>query len=278
MNQVSNLQRVLVGVGGSANGHVAVDFSIQFASRYGCRLVGIDIVDEDDTELAIYGVADETAEAERRREIRQLRERARQNLDAFQQRCRTAGISAECCGKSGDVAEQIVTEAQRSDLIILSRDTPFESATSANSTLGKVLRQAPRPLITVPLSLPQQDHVLIAYDGSRPAGQALLAFVTLGLGAGRKVHVATAAASVESARMIAQPAIDFLQLHGVDGQLHAIEGETNVEHALLSLAAEVDAGLLVAGSCGHSRIREVLLGSFTQTLIQASHLPLFLFH
>ncbi|PAY16303.1 hypothetical protein CKO51_27535 [Rhodopirellula sp. SM50] len=278
MNQVSNLQRVLVGVGGSANGHVAVDFSLQLADRYGCRLVGIDIVDEDDTELAIYGVADETAEAERRREIRQLRDRVRQNLDAFQQRCRAAGINVECCGKSGEVAEQIVTEAQRSDLIILSRDTPFESATSANSTLGKVLRQAPRPLITVPLSLPLQDHVLIAYDGSRPAGQALLAFVTLGLGTGRKVHVATAAGSVESARMIAQPAVDFLQLHGVDCQLHAIEGETKVEHALFSLAAEVDAGLLVAGSCGHSRIREVLLGSFTQALIEASHLPLFLFH
>ena len=278
MNQVSNLQRVLVGVGGSANGHVAVDFSIQLANRYGCRLVGIDIVDEDDTELAIYGVADETAEAERRREILQLRERARQNLDAFQQRCQAAGISAECCGKNGDVAEQIVTEAQRSDMIILSRDTPFESATSANSTLGKVLRQASRPLITVPLSLPQQDNVLIAYDGSRPAGQALLAFATLGLGTGRKVHVATAAAAAESARSIAQPAVDFLELHGVDCQLHAIEAETKVESVLLSLAAEVDAGLLVAGACGHSRIREFLLGSFTQKLIQASHLPLFLFH
>ncbi|QDV41791.1 Universal stress protein family protein [Stieleria neptunia] len=278
MNQVSNLQRVLVAVGGSANGHVAVDYSIQLANRYGCRLVGIDIVDDDDTELAIYGVADEAAEAERQREIRQLRERARQNLDAFQQRCSAAGIQTDCCGKKGDVAEQLLTEAQRSDLIILSRETPFDSATSANTILGKLLHEASRPMITVPLALPQEDNVLVAYDGSRSAGQALFAFVALGIGGDRKVHVATAAFSAESARLIAQPAFDFLELHGIDCQLHAIEAENQVERALLSLAAELDAGLLVAGACGHSRIREFLLGSFTQKLIEASHLPLFLFH
>ncbi|WP_147869844.1 hypothetical protein [Stieleria maiorica] len=62
MNQDSNRQRLLVGVSGSANGHVAVDDSIQLANRYRCQLVGVEIVDE-------------TAEAERRKEIRRAHPR-----------------------------------------------------------------------------------------------------------------------------------------------------------------------------------------------------------
>ncbi|WP_182868174.1 universal stress protein [Rhodopirellula sp. JC639] len=278
MNQDSNLQRLLVGVCGSANGHVAVDYSIQLANRYGCQLMGVEIVDDDDTELAIYGVADETFEADRRQEIRHARAAVRQHMDAFRQRCRDAELTVWCCDKSGDSVDQIVSESQRADLVILGRETPFDSKVAAGSTLGNVLRRCSRPLMTVPLSLPQGDDVLVAYDGSRPAGQSLFAFVTLGLAAGRTVHVVTAAATAASAREIAQPACDFLELHGINGQRHSIASESDVHHALLNLAAELDVGLLVAGACGHSRIHEVIMGSFTEKLIEASHLPVFLFH
>lgn len=278
MNKKSNLRRLLVGVDGSVNGHVAVDLAIQLAKEHECQLVGIDIVDEDATELALYGVADANAEEERRSEIKHMRERAKQSLEAFEQRCEEAEISGTRCRKSGEAADQIVLEAQRSDLIILGRETRFYSEWQPDSTVGIVLRQASRPIVTVPLSLPREDNVLVAYDGSRSAAQALFAFVGLGLGANKKVHVVNVSRDAETAKSIAQPALDFLELHGIESQIHAHASAGEVDKVLLNLAAKLDAGLLVAGACGHSRIREFILGSVTRNLIQESHIPTFMFH
>jgi nucleotide-binding universal stress UspA family protein len=146
------------------------------------------------------------------------------------------------------------------------------------STVGIVLRQASRPVITVPLSLPLEENVLVAYDGSRPAAQALFAFVALGLGENQKVHIANVAHGAESAASIARPACDFLESHEVDSQLHAVSSADDVDKVILNLSAELDAGLLVAGAYGKSRLHEFVLGSTTRKLIRASQIPVFMFH
>jgi len=47
---------------------------------------------------------------------------------------------------------------------------------------------------------------------------------------------------------------------------------------LLSLAADVQANLLVMGCYGHSRAREWLLGGVTRTIFQSMTLPVLMSH
>jgi len=52
----------------------------------------------------------------------------------------------------------------------------------------------------------------------------------------------------------------------------------DVGNALLSMAADIDADLLVMGGYGHSRFRELLLGGVTQTILKSMTLPVLMAH
>ena len=77
----------------------------------------------------------------------------------------------------------------------------------------------------------------------------------------------------------------YLSRHGVQAQLMLREaGRQRFMHAhdigdaLLSLAADISADLLVMGAYGHSRFRETILGGVTRTVLQHTTLPLFMAH
>ena len=55
-------------------------------------------------------------------------------------------------------------------------------------------------------------------------------------------------------------------------------GAGDVGEALLSAAADLDAGLLVMGGYGHARYRELVLGGVTATVLRAPTLPVLLAH
>jgi nucleotide-binding universal stress UspA family protein len=48
--------------------------------------------------------------------------------------------------------------------------------------------------------------------------------------------------------------------------------------ALLNAAAERDADLLVMGAYGHSRLREMVMGGVTRTLLRSMTVPVLLSH
>ena len=51
-----------------------------------------------------------------------------------------------------------------------------------------------------------------------------------------------------------------------------------VADAIIAFAEQLGSGLIVAGAFGHNRIREMLLGSVTRSLLKTSPLPLLLAH
>jgi nucleotide-binding universal stress UspA family protein len=48
--------------------------------------------------------------------------------------------------------------------------------------------------------------------------------------------------------------------------------------ALLSMVADLQAGLLVMGGYGHTRLRELLLGGVTRTILDAMTVPVLMAH
>jgi nucleotide-binding universal stress UspA family protein len=51
-----------------------------------------------------------------------------------------------------------------------------------------------------------------------------------------------------------------------------------VGDVLLSRAADLGADLLVIGAYGHSRVRELLLGGVTRSILQSMTLPVLMSH
>ena len=69
-----------------------------------------------------------------------------------------------------------------------------------------------------------------------------------------------------------------LARHGVNVVVRREDGAADVGSALLSLAADVGADLLVMGGYGHTRLREVLLGGVTQTVLKSMTIPVLMSH
>jgi nucleotide-binding universal stress UspA family protein len=54
--------------------------------------------------------------------------------------------------------------------------------------------------------------------------------------------------------------------------------DVDAAQALLSHAADLDADFIVMGSYGHSRLRELVLGGVTRTMLDTMTVPLLMSH
>ena len=94
-----------------------------------------------------------------------------------------------------------------------------------------------------------------------------------------RVHLACRAGHDESAQTHTAALQHWLRLQGVLApiELHSV-GPGDAGEALLSLAADADADLLVMGCFGHSRAREWVLGGASRTVLETMTLPVLMAH
>jgi nucleotide-binding universal stress UspA family protein len=70
-----------------------------------------------------------------------------------------------------------------------------------------------------------------------------------------------------------------LARHGVKAEIErTVSAGIGPGEVLLSRAADLGADLLVIGAYGHSRVRELLLGGATRSILQSMTLPVLMSH
>lgn len=275
------LRSILVGLDGSAYGKSAMELGIRWAQNHDALLVGLGIIDKP-------GISKPGLEPLGGGSFRQHRDaamladarrRVEQFLGQFALRCSEAGVSCKLLEEVGAPEEQIVEEAQRYDLIMLGQQTffQFETQEQADSTLVRVLKDSPRPVVTAPEKLDSGTAVVVAYDGSLQASHTLQAFVSLGLAKDRDVHVLTIGEDKDEAVRCADRAVEYLGFHGVMARRNVIES-TAAAPLILDAVKRLNAGLLVMGAYGKRSLREFFFGSVTQSILRDASVPLFLYH
>ena len=121
--------------------------------------------------------------------------------------------------------------------------------------------------------------MLVAWSASREAARALTDALPL---LKRAENVEVVAFQPHKADHGEQPGADiglFLARHGVKvtaSEQHG--GEVDVGAQILSRAADLDVDLIVMGAYGHSRIRELVLGGATRTLLESMTAPTLMSH
>jgi nucleotide-binding universal stress UspA family protein len=212
---------------------------------------------------------------------------ARAALDNFEKVARGVGIDAIERRLSDDQAQSsIVLQARYADLVVVGQDNPADPETRATFDLPEYAALlGGRPVLVVPYG-GRFEHVnrraLVAWDGSRSATRA----VTDALPLLRRSAAVTLACFNPSRQYGVHgelPGADialFLARHGV--KVDVLRQDTppglDVGNALLSLAADIDADLLVMGAYGHMRWREVLMGGVTRTVLRSMTLPVLMSH
>jgi nucleotide-binding universal stress UspA family protein len=278
------LGNLLVALDDSAASAAALELALRWAQRFHAELVGMAIVDEP----GIWAVEpawpiggqpgkDPVYYLGYEAHLKQARHQAEQILGRFTTRCAAAGARHATVLATGRPDETIVHEAQARDLVLLGRGAHFR-VSAADDTLSRVLKHAARPVVVVPEPLPPAGPVLIAHDPSHQAARALSAFLSTGLHALGPVHVVAVAARLGRAEPALESALHDLRSQGISPTVHPLTIDQPPAAAILELARQLGAGLLVMGAYGQPVAREFFLGSVTRTVLKESPVPLFLAH
>ncbi len=139
------------------------------------------------------------------------------------------------------------------------------------SSLERVLRASDRPVLVASRAWHPPRRVLVAFDDSPGAVKAAALAADHALLAGLECHVVMAAADGADTGPALARAREPLQRAGMDCTVAAVVGDP--ADALPAYADAHDVDLLVMGAYGRSRVRELLLGSTTATLLRRCLLP-----
>lgn len=275
-------QAVLIGLDGSEYSRSATDLGIRFARQHGASLTGMAIVDEPGI-CAPGPVPLGGGSAKRAREQVQLSEAHQKTelfLEAFSKQCASAMVQAGGVKKVGEPAQQLVLEAQAHDVVLLGKETffQFETQEEPDDTLITVIKNVPRPVISVPRLLPDEGPVVIAWDGSVQVARAISSFQSLQLHAGKEVHVLAIQAKQQEATDSMDRAVRFLSNHQVTAHRQFVISAADPADIILEKLAKLQAGLLVMGAYGKSTITEFFFGSVTRTLLRECPVPILVDH
>jgi nucleotide-binding universal stress UspA family protein len=209
---------------------------------------------------------------ERRSKI--LLEQGKEMLHNASQRARAAGVAEPIMlQRHGGLAETLIDMEDEIRVLVLGvrgEDREQQEHRIGNH-LESVIRALHRPVLVVnrPFDSPP-GRCMLAYDGSEAAGKALAMAASSPLFKQLECHLVHVARKQESP--VLDAAARVLQDAGL--QVHTASLHGDVEQQLLSYQQQQGIELMVMGAFGHSRIRELLLGSVTHHMLTKSRVPL----
>jgi nucleotide-binding universal stress UspA family protein len=182
----------------------------------------------------------------------------------------------------------LAQQARVADLVVLARLPGPESVPVLVAQAAEyVLLNAGRPVLLVPPGVRHLpcDHVAIAWDGGREAARAVADAMPL-LRQAQRVTVIAASSTHDRAGTQDMPDVpgahaglrDYLARHGITAAMHAVQGSNRVGQLLLEAVGNLRADLLVAGGYGHARLRELVTGGTTRTLMRHAGIALLMSH
>ncbi|HTE93749.1 MAG TPA: universal stress protein [Bradyrhizobium sp.] len=179
-------------------------------------------------------------------------------------------------------ARYILQEARCADIIVSGGQSNALSDPFALASPKDLVMQAGRPLLIAPDNVSWLDlrSVLMAWKDT-PEARRAIAYSLPMLRKAKEVTVAeiveagdNRSAAVSRVRDVAA----WLSRHGVSASEVVPEDGGDVIAQLDAIAANVGAGVVVAGAYGHSRFRELILGGMTQHLMTQSSRCVLLSH
>lgn len=201
-------------------------------------------------------------------------ERGRALLDDAKARMiAAADIEVTTRLRRGDPAEAYAEMLDTTRLTLIGKRGEDASGAMAHlgSNLERLVRASTRPVMVVSRAFRPIERFLIAFDGGPSATRAVERVCDSPLLRDAEAHILTAGG--DPARLTA--AADRLRAAGFPVHTHRAEGTP--EDAIARAVRDHAIGLLVLGKSGHSRLRQLFIGSTTLDLMRSCQVPVLIF-
>ncbi len=244
---------ILVAIGHEPGSWIALDQAILIAQRNHSRIHGLHVIPASD-----FAADQEHAHLTRE----------------FERRCTAADISGKLAIENGSISRKIAERARWADLIALKLDHPPASTglQKLSSGIREVLRRCGRPVLAIPGKPASLQRMLLAYDASPKADEALyLAAGLLTQWEGMSLAVLTIDEKNAPAAESQTLAREFLASHQLAAEYLVAEPPTGP--AILEIAKSRKSDLILIGGYGAAPIREIVFGSTVDYVLQKSKIP-----
>lgn len=277
------IQNILVPTDGSDYGKTAIAYGIYFARKLDARLTGLHVVDIQLIRGPVFTDISGSIGLPPYQEFvpaieNGLEVKADAILQDFRTQCEAAGVDPETKKVTGMIDETIIEEGKSCcDWILLAqRGEHFhiDGGAILGSTAQSVVRHSGKPVLVTPEHFREIKRMAIAYDGSAPAHKALLLAAELSKQSAWPLGVVVVTENRAAGQEITEKAEALLSSLQVEGTTTILPGKE--EKALLKFIGEGTVELLVMGAYGHNRLRELLVGSTTSSVIRKSTIPVLL--
>ncbi len=279
---------ILVALDSAPAARGRIELAAALAERFGAHLIGLQATlgVEGLRRRGYFDYFDHSLLDPLYRDYREkMQSEAERTRSLFEEIASRHGLSAEWRSAVGYPSEMTALHGRYVDLIVLGQADP-------DDTQGVLFRPLPeevalaagRPILVVPYAGSWREigrRVLVGWDASREATRAIND--AMPLLAGAQTVAILAVDPADDPRDYGEvPGADIalhLARHGVKATVETtVSAGIGAGNALLSRASDLEADLLVMGAYGHSRVRELLLGGATRTILESMTLPVLMAH
>jgi nucleotide-binding universal stress UspA family protein len=208
-------------------------------------------------------------------------------LKNFREVAERGGVSSEVRADHAldtTLTHVVSMHARYADLVVLGQVNPDEPPYLGHHLPEEVVLSSGRPVLVVPYIGALETIgrcVVVAWDASREAARAVSDAMPI-LEQASSVIVLSINPKSTPLGHGEVPGADIgahLARHNVKIEVESVvAGEVSVGNALLSHIADRDADMLVMGAYAHSRVRELVLGGATRTILESMTVPVLMAH
>lgn len=242
---------ILVTLTGKKTDDVVLDRVIALAKHDNDRLLGLHVVKKE-----------EKRDSQRVKKIK----------NTFESRCKEAGLVGEFAVEVGHPAAVIIERALWADLVVVGMTHPLDGSplTRMGHGLNILVQRCPRPILIIPNESTAEIHtpMLLSYDGSAKADEALFLAAYLALRQSRPLTVVTVKTE-HTDRSDLEYAREYLESRQIEAAYVFQEDRSkSIAMSVLETAVSTDAGLLIMGGFGFRSVIHLVLGSAVDEILR----------
>lgn len=246
---------ILVPLNGTPEGWLALEQAILVAQNEKAALHGLHVVSSD-----------EGANGP------QIQEIERQ----FSEICQKANVGEylhdQLTVVKGSVPDQVCQRALLTDLVVLYVTRAWLPGLAQPGTgLRRIIWRSARPILAVPGNVSRMDRALLAFDGSIKSKEALFVAAYLAERWSTALTVLTLSDGGRISTSAQDFARDYLQLHEIQADFVVQDGPLA---AMLDVIKQREINLVLMGGYSGTALKEVVLGTAVNMLLEKADCPL----
>lgn len=199
-------------------------------------------------------------------------------LDDAEERLRKAGVADVTTEQRHErLSDSIGRYEREAELVVLGKRGNHADFAKGHlgSNLERVIRSCHHPVLVASSAVWQMERFVFAFDSGPSARKALDYVVKEPLLKGMHCHLICVGKSDSKHAQTLREAETRLVEAGYDVSAELLPGEA--DEVILKAIERVGADLLVMGAYGHSRIRQMIVGSTTTAMLSKTKRPVLLF-